>query len=200
VTQEELDTLKNGITIEGIRYGSIDAKLERGGGANSWITVSITEGKNREVRRVLEFLGLQISRLIRTAYGPFELANLPRGAVAEIRQVDVERFRKDLTAADFTPRTIAVNAEAPSRRAAPAGDEKGRGRDRARSSDAAKPAPGRPQRSSFARDDKARPATGRPQRPQSRSDETRRDEPRPNDARRDEGAIAVGQPDQLGVL
>ncbi len=84
VTQEELDTLKNGITVEGIRYGPIDAKLERGGGANSWITVSITEGKNREVRRVLDALGLKVNRLIRIAYGPFQLGTLPVGAVDEI--------------------------------------------------------------------------------------------------------------------
>jgi 23S rRNA pseudouridine2605 synthase len=84
VAQEELDTLKNGITIDGVRYGSIDAKLERGGGANAWITVSITEGKNREVRRVLDALGLKVNRLIRTSYGPFQLGTLPPGAVEEI--------------------------------------------------------------------------------------------------------------------
>ena len=60
--------------------------------------MTITEGKNREVRRVLEHLGLSVSRLIRTSYGPFELGDLQRGAAAEIRQVDVERFRKQLGA------------------------------------------------------------------------------------------------------
>lgn len=84
VQQEELDTLKNGITVDGMRYGSIDAKLERGGGANSWITVSITEGKNREVRRVLDALGLKVNRLIRISYGPFQLGTLPPGEVEEI--------------------------------------------------------------------------------------------------------------------
>lgn len=84
VTQEELDHLKDGITVDGVRYGSIDAKLERGGGANAWITVSITEGKNREVRRVLDALGLKVNRLIRIAYGPFQLGTLEPGAVEEI--------------------------------------------------------------------------------------------------------------------
>jgi len=97
VSQEELDTLKNGITVEGVRYGSIDAKLERGGGANSWIQVSITEGKNREVRRVLDALGLRVNRLIRVSYGPFQLGTLPPGAVEEVpRRVLKEQLGKDL--------------------------------------------------------------------------------------------------------
>ena len=96
VTQEELDTLKNGITVDGVRYGSIDAKLERGGGANAWINVAITEGKNREVRRVLDALGLRVNRLIRTSYGPFQLGTLPPGAVEEIpRKVLREQLGKD---------------------------------------------------------------------------------------------------------
>lgn len=96
VTQEELDTLKDGITVDGVRYGSIDAKLERGGGANAWINVAITEGKNREVRRVLDALGLRVNRLIRTSYGPFQLGTLPPGAVEEIpRKVLREQLGKD---------------------------------------------------------------------------------------------------------
>jgi len=96
VTQEELDTLKNGITVEGIRYGPIDAKLERGGSANSWINVAITEGKNREVRRVLDALGLRVNRLIRTSYGPFQLGTMAPGAVEEIpRKVLKEQLGKD---------------------------------------------------------------------------------------------------------
>jgi len=96
VTQEELDTLKDGITVDGMRYGSIDAQLERGSGANSWITVSITEGKNREVRRVLDALGLKVNRLIRTSYGPFQLGTLQPGAVEEIpRKVLKEQLGKD---------------------------------------------------------------------------------------------------------
>lgn len=96
VSQEELDTLKDGITVDGVRYGSIDAQLERGSGANAWITVSITEGKNREVRRVLDALGLRVNRLIRTSYGPFQLGTLPPGAVEEIpRRVLKDQLGKD---------------------------------------------------------------------------------------------------------
>jgi len=84
VEQAELDTLKDGIEVDGVRYGSIDAKLERGGGANAWIQVNITEGKNREVRRVLEALGLKVNRLIRVSYGPFQLGTLEPGAVEEV--------------------------------------------------------------------------------------------------------------------
>lgn len=84
ITQEELDGLRDGITIDGVRYGGIDATLESGKGANVWIAVSISEGKNREVRRVLEALGLKVNRLIRIAYGPFQLGMLAPGAVEEI--------------------------------------------------------------------------------------------------------------------
>ena len=84
ITQEELDKLQSGITIEGVKYGAIDAKLESGRGANVWIALSLTEGKNREVRRVLEALGLRVNRLIRIAYGPFQLGMLAPGAVEEI--------------------------------------------------------------------------------------------------------------------
>ena len=96
ITQARLDDLMHGIEIDGMRYGQIEADLERSSGRNRWIVLTLTEGKNREVRNVLEHLGLQVSRLLRTAYGPFELADLPRGQAAEIRQVDVESFRKTL--------------------------------------------------------------------------------------------------------
>ena len=96
VTQAELEELIEGVEIDGIRYGSIDANLERRTGANVWIELTLSEGKNREVRRVLEHLGLKVSRLIRTAYGPFQLADLPTGAVDEVRQHDLVVFRKSL--------------------------------------------------------------------------------------------------------
>lgn len=84
ITQEELDRLRDGVTIDGVRYGGIDAKLESGRGSNVWIAVSISEGKNREVRRVLEAVGLKVNRLIRIAYGPFQLGLLKPGEVEEI--------------------------------------------------------------------------------------------------------------------
>ncbi len=89
ISQEELDRLVDGIVVEKVRYGSIMATLERQQGGNAWISVVLTEGKNREVRRVLEALGLKVNRLIRTSYGPFELGLLKPGQVEEVppRQV-----------------------------------------------------------------------------------------------------------------
>jgi len=87
-SQDRLDTLKDGITVEGVRYGSIEAKLDKAKegprGANLWITVTLTEGKNREVRRVMEALGLQVNRLIRLSYGPFALGTLEVGEIEEV--------------------------------------------------------------------------------------------------------------------
>ena len=97
VSQAQLDELIEGVTIDGVNYGRVEADLERGGqGRNHWIELTLTEGKNREVRRVLEHLGLKVNRLIRSAYGPFPLADLPRGQAQEVRSGDVARFRKEL--------------------------------------------------------------------------------------------------------
>lgn len=96
VAQEQLEALIEGVEIEGIHYGAIDANLERRTGANVWIEMILTEGKNREVRRVLDHLGLKVSRLIRTRYGPFVLADLAPGAVGEVRVRDVASFRQRL--------------------------------------------------------------------------------------------------------
>ena len=96
VSQAQLEDLMDGITVEGVRYGSINANLERRTGRNQWIELTLAEGKNREVRRVLEHLGLKVSRLIRTAYGPFALGELPRGAADELKKHEVDRFRSGL--------------------------------------------------------------------------------------------------------
>lgn len=96
VSQAQLEELMLGVEVDGVRYGSINANLERRTGANVWIELRLKEGKNREVRRVLEYLGLKVSRLIRTSYGPFELGDLAPGAVAEIKPHELVAFRKSL--------------------------------------------------------------------------------------------------------
>jgi 23S rRNA pseudouridine2605 synthase len=84
VTQDALDGLHRGVTVDGIRYGPVEATLDREQGANVWLTLGIREGKNREVRNVLEHLGLKVNRLIRIAFGPFQLGDLESGAVMEV--------------------------------------------------------------------------------------------------------------------
>ena len=81
----QLDRLRAGITIDGIRYGSIEAALDRAQGSNVWLTFAIREGKNREVKNVLGHLGLKVNRLIRVSFGPFELADLAPGEIEEVK-------------------------------------------------------------------------------------------------------------------
>ncbi|WP_041358255.1 pseudouridine synthase [Nitrobacter hamburgensis] len=85
VTQAQLDALKNGVEVDGVKYGSIDATLERDQGANVWLVFAIREGKNREVRNVMAHLGLEVNRLIRVSYGPFQLAEIAEGQVEEVK-------------------------------------------------------------------------------------------------------------------
>eukprot|EP00439_Symbiodinium_sp_Y106_P088761 s1_g1297.t1 len=82
--QAKLDALQKGIEVHGVRYGPIQARLEREQGANVWISMTLREGKNREIKRVLEKLGLNVNRLIRTSYGPFQLGDLKDGVVQEV--------------------------------------------------------------------------------------------------------------------
>ncbi|MCB8836964.1 pseudouridine synthase [Aurantimonas sp. VKM B-3413] len=84
IDQARLDELRQGIAIDGVFYGAIEATLDREQGANVWLTLALREGKNREVKRVLGHLGLDVNRLIRLSYGPFQLSDLPEGAVREI--------------------------------------------------------------------------------------------------------------------
>lgn len=115
VTQDQLDTLKDGIAVDGVLYGSIEAELERQQGANVWLTFAMREGKNREVKKVLAALGLDVNRLIRISYGPFQLSDLPAG---EVREVRGRTLRDQLGAklieqagANFdTPETVAPKA------------------------------------------------------------------------------------------
>jgi 23S rRNA pseudouridine2605 synthase len=82
--ERRLAALAKGVSIDGVSYGPIDAGLDSRQGDNAWLTVSLREGRNREVRRVMAHLGLTVTRLIRVAYGPFQLGTLPRGTVSEV--------------------------------------------------------------------------------------------------------------------
>jgi 23S rRNA pseudouridine2605 synthase len=107
VTQAQLDQLAEGVEVDGVKYGPIEAQLERDQGANVWLVVAIREGKNREVRNVLGHLGLEVNRLIRVSYGPFQLAELAEGEVQEIKtRVLREQLGEKVIAqanADFGP-------------------------------------------------------------------------------------------------
>jgi 23S rRNA pseudouridine2605 synthase len=105
VTQAQLDELKKGVEVDGVKYGPIEATLERDQGANVWVVFAIREGKNREVRNVMAHLGLEVNRLIRVSYGPFQLGELAEGQVEEVktrvlREQLGERVAK-LAGADF---------------------------------------------------------------------------------------------------
>jgi 23S rRNA pseudouridine2605 synthase len=138
VTQEQLDKLRGGITVEGVRYGPIEATLDREQGANAWLTFAIREGKNREVRKVLETLGLRVNRLIRVAFGPFQLGELAEGAVKEIES---QALRTELgekivaeSGADFDAPLVDEDLRMPRRHAERARDEKSPTRPRSLSS------------------------------------------------------------------
>lgn len=106
VTQAQLDELKKGVEVEGVKYGPIDATLERDQGSNVWLVFAIREGKNREVRNVMAHLGLEVNRLIRVSYGPFQLGELAEGKVEEVKtRVLREQLGEKiatLAGADFT--------------------------------------------------------------------------------------------------
>ena len=104
VTQAALESLADGVTIDGVHYGSILADIERKTGHNLWLIVTIREGKNREVRRVLEHVGLQVNRLIRVAYGPIGLDDLPPRMADEIPDSDVALLKAMLKATKTEPR------------------------------------------------------------------------------------------------
>jgi 23S rRNA pseudouridine2605 synthase len=127
VTQEQLDTLREGIAIDGVLYGAIEARIDRVQATNTWLVVSLREGKNREVKNVLGALGLTVTRLIRVSYGPFTLADLAEGEVREIRgRVLRDQLGDKLAAAahadfDAPIRQKAPEPERPKRPARPGG-------------------------------------------------------------------------------
>jgi len=181
VTPEALDRLKRGITVAGVHYGPIEATLDREQGANVWLTMGLREGKNREVRKVLEHLGLRVNRLIRVAYGPFELGDLDDGAVEEVETDELRQaLGPELAAqaqADFEgplevaePHTPLVPAKA--------GTQKGQ---TARHGlPGSPPARGRAEKQSLERDDQ-RPSRKAPHkhRPRDRRGGPRPSRPRP---------------------
>src|SRR5579864_50270 len=124
VTQAQLDELKRGVEVDGVKYGPIDATLERDQGANVWLVFAIREGKNREVRNVMAHLGLEVNRLIRVSYGPFQLAELAEGEVEEVKtRVLREQLGEKvatLAGADFN-RPMPGEAEAETEDTAPRG-------------------------------------------------------------------------------
>ena len=85
VIKKDLELLKNGITIDGIRYGKIEAKLDKQQGSNAWLTLGIREGKNKEVRKIMNHLGYKVNRLIRVSFGPFQIKNLSSGDIEEVK-------------------------------------------------------------------------------------------------------------------
>ena len=85
VIKKDLELLENGVTVDGIRYGKIEAKLDKQQGSNAWLTLGIREGKNREVRKVMSHLGYNVNRLIRISFGPFQIKNLSSGEIEEVK-------------------------------------------------------------------------------------------------------------------
>jgi 23S rRNA pseudouridine2605 synthase len=96
LSQRALEALAEGVTVDGVRYGPIDASIERRSGSNLWLAVTLTEGKNREIRKVMEHLGVQVTRLIRVGYGPFALDELPVRGVDEITTDAVKALKERL--------------------------------------------------------------------------------------------------------
>jgi 23S rRNA pseudouridine2605 synthase len=86
VAPEALDRLRQGVTVDGVHYGPVEARIDREQGSNLWLTISLREGKNREVKKIAEHLGLTVNRLIRVSFGPFALGDLPEGAVEEVKR------------------------------------------------------------------------------------------------------------------
>jgi 23S rRNA pseudouridine2605 synthase len=116
VDEAALAALKHGVTVDGVAYGPIEAGLDARQGTNSWLTVVLREGKNREIRKVMQHLGLSVTRLIRTAQGPFKLGDLPRSAVEEVNP----KLLRDMVGIAAPPRIkrgVELAAEAAAARA-----------------------------------------------------------------------------------
>jgi len=172
VTQEALDRLAKGITVEGIEYGPIKATLDRTQGSNVWISLGLREGKNREVRNVMRALDLYVNRLIRVSYGPFQLGEIPPGAVEEVNtralRDQLGSKLERLAGADFTAPMREREGEAAPPRTKLVRENRDRPRFRPR---------GKPEREKRKPEKPDRPKfqpRGRPDRPKSRRRERRR--------------------------
>lgn len=86
VNKNKLAELEKGVTVDGVNYGAVKIEIESQNGSNSWLTVTLSEGKNREIRKLMKFIGLDVARLIRLSYGPFQLGSLKKGEVREVAQ------------------------------------------------------------------------------------------------------------------
>lgn len=174
VEPEHLAALARGVTVSGIDYGPIEATLDRAQGSNAWLTVTLREGKNREIRLVMESLGLTVNRLIRVAYGPFQLGKLAEGEVEEIprrvlKDQLVHYFADPAAAARTAEGGRKAPAKRPARRPAPkaAAPKPAASKAPADKPTADKPTVGRPAPAKPAGRPAARPApadrpTGRP--------------------------------------
>jgi 23S rRNA pseudouridine2605 synthase len=173
IDQAALDRLAEGVAIDGVDYRGVEAKLDREQGANAWLTLGLREGKNREIKKILEHLGLAVNRLIRISFGPFELGDLPEGEVMEVRtrvlrdQLGVKLAKE--ANANFDAAPVARDEAAPERK------ENGRPRGERGPHEARGPAKhGRPDRgargaeSRFERDAPARRAPLKPSTPERR--------------------------------
>ena len=128
---DQLASLQQGVTIDGVRYGAIDAQVDTKTGANTWVTVSLREGRNREVRRVMEHLGYRVNRLMRVAYGPFQLGSMKRGEVKEVppkvlaEQLGLDQPAQKVGTAKAKPPKNARKPDKPGKAAAKAGAKAG---------------------------------------------------------------------------
>ncbi len=86
ISQAKVDSLADGVTVDGVAYGPVKILLGETQGTNTWLTITLQEGKNREIRRLMKYIGLEVARLIRLSYGPFQLGSLKKGEVREVSQ------------------------------------------------------------------------------------------------------------------
>ena len=162
IDQARLDALKDGVTVEGVRYGAIEATLDKAKegptGANVWISITLTEGKNREIRRVLESLGLAVNRLIRLAYGPFALGTLAPGAVEEVGP----RVIREQLVGLVTPANMPIGDRAAFKPSSPAGARRAAGGKAMQGNTRGEPAAPITYKPGWARPKKKPPVTPRP--------------------------------------